>query len=87
MTLDPMAEMRLESFRIQKDIASAQVVAAAKERRFNVACQMMAGMLANPNLVNEISWDSESLVGEDTFVDLSYNIADKMLAKKEETQQ
>ena len=59
-------------------------------RRFNVACQMMAGMLANPNLASDISWDEESVVnrdGESLLVHTAFAIADKMLAKKEETRQ
>jgi hypothetical protein len=87
MTLDPMAAAQMEYFRIQKDIAVAQMTAAAKERRFNVACQMMAGMLANPNLgYDDVSWDNEFMSGEVTLVDVCYSLADKMLAKKEDKQ-
>lgn len=56
-----------------------------RELRFNVACQMMAAMLANPSLANDTTYDDEFIIGENALVRLSYQIADKMIAAEENT--
>jgi hypothetical protein len=65
------ARGELELARRERSIAVME--ANRNERRLNVACQMMAGILANKKLTGDYVSD------EDGLVRLSYRIADKMI--------
>jgi hypothetical protein len=69
---DARGELELELAR--RVVANA---CAKKERRFNTACQMMAGILANETLTDNFASDME-----DALVRLAYRFADKMIEKE-----
>jgi hypothetical protein len=49
---------------------------AKKDRRFNTACQMMAGMLSNETLTASLVNDTDGLVR------LAFHVADKMIGEE-----
>jgi hypothetical protein len=65
---DARGELELELAR--RVVANA---CAKKERRFNTACQMMAGLLSNEKLTGDFANNTDGLVR------LAYRLADKVI--------
>jgi hypothetical protein len=60
----------------RRAVLEARDMARIKERRFNVACQMMAGLLANEKLTSDFASNTDGLVR------LAYRFADKVIEKE-----
>jgi hypothetical protein len=72
---NPGAHAELEFAR--RAVLEARDTVRIKERRFNTACQMMAGILANEKLTDNFASNME-----DALVRLAYRFADKMIEKE-----
>jgi hypothetical protein len=60
----------------RRAVLEARDIMRLKERRLNVACQMMAGLLANEKLTGDFASNTDGLVR------LAYRFADKMIEKE-----
>jgi hypothetical protein len=72
--INPGTHAELELAR--RAVLEARDMVRIKERRFNTACQMMAGLLANEKLTGDFASNTDGLVR------LAYRFADKMIEKE-----
>jgi hypothetical protein len=60
----------------RRAVLEARDMVRLKERRFNTACQMMAGLLSNAKMTGDFANNTDGLVR------LAYGLADKVIEKE-----